>query len=815
MTLSLDTPNPVELTNLLKRFAVIYVRQSDPIQLRDNPGSTAWQLAQQEQAIKMGWPPERIRVYADLGKSAQTTGTRPEFYKMLEFIGQRRVGMVFVVDGTRVARNHMDWAALIDTSSITDTWIFCRERAHNPNNSIANRRLGMISVRSVATGKALTRRFVQSRLHKAQQGKAVTPLPVGYVYKNCKIDLSQDEEVRAAIQTIFTTFERVGSALGTVKALREQHQLIPRLGLYGHGPVIWVEPSISPILQLLHNPRYTGTYVFGRHYIQRVIEGNKVKVQTFIRRRPEEWPVCIKNAFPAYITFQQYETNQQTINGNKVGSAGARTRESTAILNKILKCGLCGHNMVVFYDRNNKIVYRCTREVIRNGGRLCQSIVGRAVEASVLGAISQVLSAGQIQRALSTTMNAKDENTRIKAQHNRRRADLQKASSISKDSYLAAERRNDLDERLLTELKNDWLMARNKLDEFNSEEAERKKAVQNLPDATLFSGLERDFQKLWLNPDIDKKYRNSLIRSIVDYVEISKIIESKRIYIIIYWHSGAFSSLVLTDEDYAFLGSAIKASTINLILELAKTQNRFQIADHLNSLDLKAGKNTKFTAESVWRLLKKYNAPRHRKYPGLEGNIPTDTYTQTEVAALLGIVAQKVSFWSQEGTIQSVPATSSKGVILHYLPPHKIRKIKTYIGENRRREPNQSDRDSFQKNLMPESVWQELRKLLNVQRGEKTRETIDALIWVFHYQRCWKHVSLRFQTLDQLHFRIFQLRKNGVLEKLLHRLSELYINFDARKLIEVMSKQKNHNSLFFISLKNYLEDSSPEQLILV
>ena len=65
---------------------------------------------------------------------------------------------------------------------------------------------------------------------------------------------------------LFRTFRRTGSATATVKAFRKQGLCFPRRLRKGpnKGELLWGPLDHSRVLQILHNPRYTGAFVFGR-----------------------------------------------------------------------------------------------------------------------------------------------------------------------------------------------------------------------------------------------------------------------------------------------------------------------------------------------------------------------------------------------------------------------------------------------------------------------------------------------------------------------------------------------------------------------
>lgn len=796
--------------SLFARTAAIYVRQSDGKQLINNPGSTAWQMAQSERAIEMGWPAERVEVFADLGKSALYTGGRPEFFRMLDLIGQKKIGMVFIVDGTRMARNHTDWAALLDIASISETWIYCNRRACDPNHATGVKRLGMIQTRAISTGKALRRRLDESRLRKAQQGKAIMALPTGYIYKNGRIHMTDDPEIQRAIGNVFSMFDTIGSAIGVARSMNKTGMLLPRQSKEKGESYNWVRPTVSMIAWILNNPRYTGTYVFGRRYIRKIVQGHRIVRVLWTVRVQSEWPVCIKDAFPAYISWEKYELNGKILKGNRIGRSGAKTRESSAILSKIVKCGVCGKSMSISYGRNDKTVYICNKESEYFGGNLCQNISGGAIDKAILQAISDALSKPQIKQALSETMNMKIKEDEKRLSNSKEIKRLINNVEIAKSDYLSADRRQ-LDQLLLEELEQDWKSEVTALNRFKVEISSQSEPDSKYLKPELFENFQHDYESFWMNTSIGKESRNKFVRSFISHVTILKITETRKIHIVIHWHSGKYTAITIGDEEYVFHGNPIPESTVNLVLELGKTHDKFQISKHLNALGIKAGKGRPFQPDAVWKILKRHNVPRVKKHAGIEGRLPEHTYMQREAARLFGVADQTILGWWKEGAIQGQRGQKGKGkeispqIAQYFLLPEDIEKIKDYMVERRSVEIDDLDRASFANHRMVESVWDGLKTFFDDDSQLQNREMIDALTWVFIHKKRWAAVSLQHQDLKTLQVRINNLKLQDRLAPLADRLVAHYHPFDAEKLKKLMIGKKNHDLIFFPSLKEYLD----------
>ena len=106
-------------------------------------------------------------------------------------------------------------------------------------------------------------------LNKARRGELVIKPPIGFVYNSeAVLILDPDQQVQQALRLLFDTFRRTGSATATVKLFRKQGLLFPRRVSGGpqRGELVWAGLGHCQVLRILHNPRYAGAFVFGRHH---------------------------------------------------------------------------------------------------------------------------------------------------------------------------------------------------------------------------------------------------------------------------------------------------------------------------------------------------------------------------------------------------------------------------------------------------------------------------------------------------------------------------------------------------------------------
>ena len=116
----------------LERGAFVYIRQSMPDQLVHNHESRRRQYGLSERARQLGWQ-EVVVVDDDLGRSGSGI-SRPGFERLLAAICEGRVGAVFAIEASRLARNGRDWHTLIEFCGLVNTLIVDEDGTYDPRH---------------------------------------------------------------------------------------------------------------------------------------------------------------------------------------------------------------------------------------------------------------------------------------------------------------------------------------------------------------------------------------------------------------------------------------------------------------------------------------------------------------------------------------------------------------------------------------------------------------------------------------------------------------------------------------------------------
>jgi len=337
----------------LRRDAFLYVRQSSLRQVFENTESTKRQYALRERAVALGWPLERVHVIdSDLGLSGAQASDRDGFQSLVTEVALGHAGIVLGLEVSRLARNNADWHRLLELAALSRTLILDEDGLYDPSHFNDRLLLGLKGTMSEAELHILKSRLQGGILNKARRGELEMPLPIGLVYDGAgRVVLDPDRQVQDTVRLLFEAFEAAGSACAVVRRLRAQEVLFPRRirrGI-GKGDLLWGLIDHSRVLQILHNPRYAGAFVYGRSRM--ACNAQLRPVQRSVKQ--QDWKVLIREAHAGYIDWQQFERNQVKLRQNlgfAPGERGRMPREGNGLLQGRVLCGKCGARMRVHYE---------------------------------------------------------------------------------------------------------------------------------------------------------------------------------------------------------------------------------------------------------------------------------------------------------------------------------------------------------------------------------------------------------------------------------------------------------------------------------
>jgi DNA invertase Pin-like site-specific DNA recombinase len=335
----------------LDRLAIVYVRQSTPHQVAEHRESADLQYQLRRRATFLGWSETRVLVIDDdQGISGQSIDDRPGFQRLLAEIALGRVGIVFGREVSRLSRSNKDWHQLLELCAVFSVLIADAEGVYDPTDHNDRLLLGLRGMMSEAELHVLRTRLHHGKLNKARRGELFTCVPIGYIRAaEGGIALDPDEQVRDVLGLVFAKFEELGS-VPKVNAYCAAHRIQLGVRVYkgsDKGQLRWRPVRRRALYEILRHPFYAGAYAYGRSSVDPTAQASGRGKSGRRSAAREEWVCLLKDRVPAYITWDQYERNQQRLRENDRGRGASRSASGRAptLLNGRLKCGRCGRPM--------------------------------------------------------------------------------------------------------------------------------------------------------------------------------------------------------------------------------------------------------------------------------------------------------------------------------------------------------------------------------------------------------------------------------------------------------------------------------------
>jgi DNA invertase Pin-like site-specific DNA recombinase len=252
-------------TAVLKRKAVVYVRQSTQAQVQLNLESQRRQYELVDVARRWGFRKVEV-IDEDLGRTASGAVERPGFERLVDDLCTGQVGAVLCLEASRLSRNGPDWHRLLELCGEVDARVIDLDGIYDPGLPNDRLLLGMKGSISEFELGVLRARMYEAARAKAQRGELRISVPFGYVWhRDYGLGFDPDMRLQETIRLIFARFRELGSARQVLISMIDDGVHFPRPS-DGKKMVSfdWVPIRYRNVISILKNPFYAGAYVYGK-----------------------------------------------------------------------------------------------------------------------------------------------------------------------------------------------------------------------------------------------------------------------------------------------------------------------------------------------------------------------------------------------------------------------------------------------------------------------------------------------------------------------------------------------------------------------
>ncbi len=628
----------------LERWAVVYLRQSSPKQVRENFRSTERQYGLAEEAARLGWEPERIlTIDGDLGVSGRDTQARGGYKELVGRVCLGEVGAIFGLEVSRLARSSAETQRLLEYCGLSDTLVIDTDGIYDLRDFNDQLVLGVKGQLAQAELHIMGVRLQGAKRHAAERGELHFPLPVGLVYDaEGQTIIDPDEEVQAAIGDLFKAFAQAGSAYGVVGVFKNRR--FPRRAYGGAwaGELRWGRLTHARAVGVLSNPSYAGAYVFGRYRSRRVLRPDGTITTRTVELPRLEWAIVIHDHHEGYISWEQFLSNEQRLAANNNRNGQRPPREGAAICQGIVRCGACGGSMSTLHRREGSY-YECGHSRADHVNTpACRSVKATVVDALIARRLLDALAPEEIALALAAAGEHADRRARSNRVFELRVERARYEAVRAERAFHACEPDNRLVARTL---ENRW---EQKLRELKDAEAELAEHVvpSSEPSREQLEALARDLPKLWAAQSTVHRDRKRLLRAMIADVTLTSQPEGRELQVGIRWRSGASEQHTIQRPPTPADAKRTPANVIDLITQLAVNHTNAQIADQFQAAGMRTSTGLRFDEKAV-----RWLRWRYRILTDPQQSLGDGEATVGQIAERLGVSHSVVYAWIAAGKL--------------------------------------------------------------------------------------------------------------------------------------------------------------------
>jgi excisionase family DNA binding protein len=623
---------------VLNRKAVVYVRQSSPVQVQNNLEGKRRQYELVDLARHHGFRDIDV-IDDDLGRSADGMVARPGFERLVAWLCAGEIGAVLCFDASRLARNGRDWHHLLELCGLVGARVIDLDGVYDPCRPNDRLLLGMKGSISEFELGVLRARMFEAVRAKARRGELRISVPIGYVWhREVGLGFDPDLRIQEVIRMIFARFRELGSARQVQLSLTADRVHFPRPS-EGRTQLAfdWTPIRYRNVASVLKNPFYAGVYAYGKSEKRTALVDGHLRKSYGHGKPLAQWEVLLKDHHQGYIDWAEFERNQVQLAANAYGKRGEPKsgRGGRALLIGLLSCGRCGRRLTVVYAGSppGRPVYRCDRSNLMLGLPRCLGFGGTRADAAVAGELLRAVEPLAIDAALEAErmhMENRSERQRMAE------LDLQQAryeASLAERRYAAC----DPDNRLIAaQLEKSWEAALRRVEACKARsEAMRTPEPGDVPPD--FTRLADDLKAAWNAPAVCMRTRQRLLRTLITDI-IADVDEAAReIVLTIHWRGGQHSQLRVTKPKTGEHGCRTPEEALAVMGRMAGRWSDEDIAASLNRMGMRTGQGKSWTARRVGSMRKLHGIHAYRS---AEKN--GEWLTMLEAAAKLGVTSHVI-----------------------------------------------------------------------------------------------------------------------------------------------------------------------------
>lgn len=534
MTMPSYPPAPPQVTEWHREGQVIiFVRQSNPYQVRNNTGSGMAQLAQAQLLQAWGFRESQIVVLDDdTGRSGTTIQGRTGWATMITGIVSDQVRVVVMTEVSRLGRTNPELAKFLALCEWKNVLLIDNGVPRDVRQVGDWTTVAISAVLAEQENRQRTKRIRDAIEAKLQAGIWPRQLPPGFDRgPNGKAIKTADPMVRQIVERVWREALQGKAATRIARDLRAEGLNLPVRGpRHTHR---WVKPTAHGVRLILRNHLYAGQFLLWKHRRERTPEGPVSR-----RTRPAEQRILAGKEVEAYVTPDEFQCVQGLLASRNLRT-GATVGLGKALCAQLLRCQACQRPLYVRYYCRGPYMYhhyQCSgpqssddlagRCMWVNGG-----LLDREVEEIVLAEL-QCPSPATLRRAIQAENARRQASARLlTAEVRQAEAEVAEARARLEDS-----RQRGKNPRV-TELYEDELNAKLERLQQAKERLAAAPPVPFLDTSAAFVGkvasVFAQFPRLWRSGRLSHEERKDVVRKVVERIDVPERVDPMRLLVVL------------------------------------------------------------------------------------------------------------------------------------------------------------------------------------------------------------------------------------------------------------------------------------------
>jgi hypothetical protein len=374
---------------------------------------------------------------------------------------------------------------------------------------------------------------------------------------------------------------------------------------------------------------------------------------------PTDWLAFLPDRAPAYITWDEYEANQQRLQANRArAEAMGAVRDGAALLGGLAVCAQCGSRLAVHYqgaDASRRHSYQCTRLWSNYGGPTCQHVPGAAVDAFVTEQVLAALAPAALDVSLAAIATLEQERTALRELWEQRRERARYEAERAARQYHAVEPEHRLVARTLEQAWEEQLAAQQQLEEAYHRFVRDQPRVLTCEERAAIRDLAADLPALWAAATTTPADRKEILRQVLTRVVVDGLDQTDQIRIRLEWVGGDATLGVVTHtvnrlatrSSYPALCARLRDLTAEGLLAEA-------IAERLHAEGFQPRHpGARFSAATVRELQRRLGLRQLRPHARNRAGLGADEWLPAEVSQQLGLARSTLHHWIMQGWVRA------------------------------------------------------------------------------------------------------------------------------------------------------------------